>query len=122
MKKVKRHAVPFRASRAILAFAQPLLADVTDVHSHELTKKVLKVAVAIWNATTLDERGEPGAMNDIDALVAAMPEHLQKIAAAMIETRRAEFSRADYLLRDVDIIKDEHGKPQVTAVADAVYR
>ena len=119
MKKVKRREVQFKPSRAILAFAQPMLADVTDVARHDLTRKVLKVATAIWNATTLDERGEPNAMDDIHEIIAGMPDHLQKIARAMIEERRADFSRNDYLLRDVDLVEDEDGKMHVTAVGDA---
>lgn len=119
MKKLKRREVPFKPSRAILAFAKPMLNDVTDVASPELTRKVLKVATLIWNATTLDERGEPNAMDDVNEIIAGMPDHLQNIARAMIAVRRAGFSRADYLLHDVDVVLDEHGKLHVTAVGDA---
>lgn len=118
MKKVKRRVTEMKPARSLLAFAKPMLDDVTDVKNVELTRKVLKVAVALWNATTLDERGEPGAMDGMNDVIATMPEHLQKISRRMIAARRESFSRAPYLLRDLEIVEDEHGKMQVQVVAD----
>jgi len=122
VKKIKRKDVSFDPSRAIVAFARPLLAEVADLTHHDVTKQVLKLATTLWNATTLDERGEPGAMASIEGILSTMPEHLQVHARAMIAKRRADFSRADYLLRDVDVVEDVDGKMRVTAASDAPQR